>query len=293
MCIKIVPIKILALKKYWKTLKSIKIERFQQALILFAKRMATNIVKFLRAENKRLLSLVSKLTGTIETIHFQLEQKEDTLAKRRVEVATLHEACAKYKRARDRPVQLPIHLSPAVSSSISSFTIPLNVIHDDLVTNDSGCLRCEKAKDIFGELRVAMDAFAEKLSTAFAAKEAQFEERLSTAKREKDSEIEKLAASLAKKKRKEEERRQRIERQKDESKQEYEDTMRQMAEMEAQQQVTLQHQLREIDERHLQQEREAAQRLRRIDEEHLQRVHAIQQRAVVQSRQRRGVADAA
>ena len=107
--------------------------------------MASKSVRFLCAENKRLQSLVTKLTGTIETIHLQIKQNESDLAKRRIEVATLHEACAKYKRLRVRLFQRPIHLSPAVSSSISSFTIPLKAIHGEIVANDSGCMRCEKA----------------------------------------------------------------------------------------------------------------------------------------------------
>ena len=45
--------------------------------------MASNRVKCLLAENKRLQSLVGKLAGTIQTIHLQIEQKEDALAKRR------------------------------------------------------------------------------------------------------------------------------------------------------------------------------------------------------------------
>ena len=62
--------------------------------------MASNKVKYLLVENTRLQSLVAKLAGTVETIHCQLKEKEDALAKRRIEVATLHQACAKYKLAR-------------------------------------------------------------------------------------------------------------------------------------------------------------------------------------------------
>ena len=239
--------------------------------------MASNSVKFIRAENKRLQSLVAKLTGTIETTHLQLMQKESDLAKRRIEVATLHEAFRLFQR------------SPAVSSSISSFTIPLGAIPGEIVANDSGCMRCEKAKDTFGELRVAIDAFAEKLQTAFSAKEAQFEEKLNTALKEKDGEIEKLAAALAKRKRKDQERRQRAERQRAEN----EETMRQMEEMKAQQDRMLEQHRIEMEERKLQDQRKTAQELREIEEEHVRRVHTIHQRAVVQSRQRRGVADAA
>ena len=242
--------------------------------------MASNSVKFLRAENKSLQSLVAKLTGTIETIHLHLKQKDDALAKRRIEVATLHQACAKYKRPRIRPVQRPSHLSPAVTPSKSSLTI------------DADCLRCQKATYVFGELKEAVDAFAEKLNAALAEKEAKFEE-LKTALNEKDREIEKLAAKLAKKKRKEQERRLRIERQEAEERQEYEDTMRQMAETQAQEQRALDDRLQAIEERKLQHERESARELREIEEDHLQRVRAIHTRAMVQSRQRRGVADAA
>ena len=243
--------------------------------------MASNSVRFLRAETKRLQSLVAKLTGNNEVISLQLKQKEDALAKRRIEVATLHQACAKYKRARVRPVQRASPISPAVPPSMSSLTI------------EAVCLRCQKAIGVFGELKEAVDAFTEKLNTTLAAKEVQFEEQLNTALKEKDNEIEKLANALAKKKRKEQERRARVERQKAEERQEYEDTMREMAEMQAQQQEALNDRLRVIEERKLQHQRENAQRLREIEEEHVRRVHAIHQRAVVQSRQRRGVADAA
>ena len=259
--------------------------------------MASNSVKFLRGEIKRLESLVAKLTGSNEALSLQLKQREDDMAKRRIEVATLHQACAEYKRTRRLSAATPLIATP-------------NAIKQAVSTIDAVCLRCQKSKDTFGELKAAIDAFAEKLRTAFAAKEAQFAEKLSTALSEKDSEIAKLAAALAEKERKEEERRQRVDRQKAESRQEYEDTMRRMAEMHAQQQRTSEQKRRDMDERKhqheresarelaeirerkLQHEREAAQELRDIEERHLQRVQAIQQRAVVQSRRRRGVADA-
>ena len=57
-------------------------------------KMAFNIAKCLRAENKRLQSLVTKLTDTNEALNLQLKRKEDDLTKRRIEVATLHQACA-------------------------------------------------------------------------------------------------------------------------------------------------------------------------------------------------------
>ena len=258
--------------------------------------MASQSLKLLRAENKRLLSLVSKLTGTIETIHLHFEQKE---TKRRIEVVTLNQACANYKRAR----------RPSAATTTPFITKP-NAIKQAVSTIDAVYLRCQKSKDNFGEIKAAIDSFAEMLNTAFALKEAQFEEKLSTVLSEKDCEIAKLAAALAEKERKEEERRRRIERQKAESRQEYEDSMRRMAEMHAQQQRTSEQQRRDMDERKqqherelarelaeiqerkLQHEREAAQELRDIEERHLQRVRAIQHRAVVQSCRRRGVADA-
>ena len=158
--------------------------------------MASQSLKLLRAENKRLLSLVSKLTGTIETIHLHFEQKD---TKRRIEVATLHQACANYKRAR------------RLSDATTQFIAITNAIKQAVSTIDAVCLRCQKSKDTFGELKEAIDAFAEKLRTALAAKEAQFEEKLSTALKAKESEIVMLAAALDAKERKEEERRQLIE----------------------------------------------------------------------------------
>ena len=265
--------------------------------------MAFNGLKCLRGENKRLQSLVAKLS-------LQLKQKEDELAKRRVEVATLHQACAKNKRARIVPVQL---LSTAAAAT--PFTTTANTL-------DAVSLRCEKAKDVFSELKLALEAFAAKLSTTFAEKEAQF----SSALREKDDEIGKLGAALAKKEREEEERRQRIQRQKAEeqerTRKHMEDTIREMSEMEEQQRLSLEEWRRDFDkrkqeddrksqqrrreteesgrrrqqqieERRLQQQRETQQRLREIDQIYLEQVRLIEQRPVVQRRQRSGVADAA
>ena len=271
--------------------------------------MAFNSVKFLRGENKRLQSLVTKLTGTNEAFSLQLKQKENALAKRRNEVAILHQACAKYKsRARTAPLQ----------RLTTPSTIELAV-----------CLRCEKAKDVFDQLKVTVEAFAEKLNTSL---------------KEKDAEIEKLAAALAERDRRDEERRQRIEKQKaderERASQRYDDSLRKMVEMEAQQQLQLDEQqrkleeqqrqnqleneqrlreieerklehqrlselrLREIDEsarrdkrlreeRRLQRERESEQQRRAIDQRFLEQVRLIEQRQVVQRRQRTGVADAA
>ena len=212
--------------------------------------MASSKVKYLLVENKRLQSLVAKLAGTIETIHSQLEQKENALAKRRIEVATLQQACAKYKsRARIAPVQR---------------TLP----------TDTVCLRCTKAKDVFGELKEAVDAFAEKLNAALADKEAQC-----SAQREKDDEIGKLRAALDERDRRDEERRQRIERQnvdeRERSRKDYVDTIKEMAEMKARNQRTLELKFLEIEE-------QRRQNLRRYE-----------QRLVVIQRQRTGVADAA
>ena len=249
--------------------------------------MTSISMKFLRTENKRLLSLVSKLTGTIETIHFQLEQKEDTLAKRRIEVATLHQACAEYKRTRRLSAATPLIATP-------------NAIKQAVSTIDAVYLHCQQSKDTFSELKAAIDSFAQKLSTALS---------------EKDSEIAKLVAALAEQERKEEERRQLIERIEVEARQSYDETrtpLQQQRLLEQQQQLReseqrlkdiqerkVQHEresaqrMEEIKERKLQHERQTAQELRYIEEEHVRRVQAIHQRAVVQSRQRRGVADAA
>ena len=254
--------------------------------------MASNSVRFIRSENKRLQSLVDKLIGNNAALSLQLKQKEDALAKRCIEVATLHDTCSKYKRARIAPV---LRILPTTSVAV--------------------CLRCQKATGVFGELKEAVDAFAEKLNAALAAKEAQFEEKLSTALKAKESEIVMLAAALDAKERKEEERRQLIERIEVEARQSYDETR---TPLEQQRLLEQQHQLREseqrlrdieerkvqheresaqrmeeIKQRKLQHQRESAQRIRDLEEQHLQRVQLIHQRALVQSRQRRGVADAA
>ena len=110
--------------------------------------MTSNIVQYLRV-------------GTIETMHLQLKQKEDNLTKRRVEVATLHQACAKYKRARVAP--------STIASTIKQAVLPSTTNDADL------CSRCEKAKDVFGELEQAVDAFAEKLNATLKEKEGEIE----------------------------------------------------------------------------------------------------------------------
>ena len=65
--------------------------------------MPLDTVKALRSENKRLQSLVARLTTKNETMSAQLKEQEDALAKRRGEVAVLHQACAKYKRLLHQP----------------------------------------------------------------------------------------------------------------------------------------------------------------------------------------------
>ena len=255
--------------------------------------MQFNTVKFLRAENRRLQSVNAKLTGNNEALSLQLKHKEDALAKRRFEVTILHQACAKYKRARH-------HLSAAAATSLNTApTIKQTVSTSDVSTTiDADCLRCQKANDAFErQLKVALEGLAEKLSTLFAEKEAQF----NTTLREKDGEISKLVATLAAKERAEEESRQRIEWQKAEeqerARQHIEDTIKEMAEIKEQKQRELderQSQRRRLaEERELQLERESAQRLRQIDERHDQRVRLIHQQFVVLGRQQAGVADAA
>ena len=73
--------------------------------------MPQNQVTAQRAEIKRLQFTVSKLTGQTETMSLKIEQLEDALAKRRSEVATLHQACAKNKRARIVCAQRLRHLT--------------------------------------------------------------------------------------------------------------------------------------------------------------------------------------
>ena len=255
--------------------------------------MQFNTLKCVCAENKRLQSLVTKLTGTIETIHLQLKQKEVGLAKRRIEVATLHQACAKYKRARH-------HLSTTATSLTTARSIKQAVSTSDVqpTTIVADCLRCQKANEVFErELKVALEGLAEKLRTEFAEKEAQF----TSALREKDDKIGKHVANLAAKERAEQERRLRNERQRAEervrAKKHYQDTIRKMDEMKARNQ-------RESDELHAEQqrlarereleiERDTAQRLREINERYAQRVRLNEQQFLVDRRRRTGVADAA
>ena len=238
--------------------------------------MASNKVKYLLVENKRLQSLVAKLAGTVETIHCQLKEKEDALAKRRIEVATLHQACAKYKRARAvAPVQRSPHLR-ANTSTIQQAVLLLPTTSNASLLNDVAvCSRCQKGRDVFGQLEQAVDAFGEKLDAALAAKEVQ----LISALREKDDEIGKLVATLAERDRRDEEERQRIKKQKAEERerrrQNYEDTLREMGEME------------ERNERMLK------LKFRKIDEDGLQHLRRFGLRHVVVQRQRTGVADAA
>ena len=251
--------------------------------------MQFNGIKCLRAENKCLQSLVGKLTATNEVFCLQLEQKENDLTKRRNEVATLHQACAKYKRARH-------HLSTAAtfSTTASPFKQGVSTRDSQPTTIEADCLRCQKANDVFDrKLKVALEG----LKLKFAAKEAQFNLTL----REKDDEIGKLVATLDAKERAEQDKRQRIERQRAEERerqmQHVEDTIREMAVMKARNQRELDEQRsqrqRLAQERELEIERKSAQRLRAIDERHAQQVRLIEQQSVVLRRQQTGVADAA
>ena len=250
--------------------------------------MQFNSMKCLRAENKCLQSLVTKLTGTNEALSLQLKQKEDTLKKRRIQVAALHQACAKYKRSRH-------HLSIAATYSTSARPIKQAV---QQTTSEADCLRCQKANEVFErELKVALEGLAEKLKTEFAEREAQF----NTALKEKDDECSKLIATLAEKERTEQKRRQRIERQRAEervrAKKHYQDTIRKMDEMKARNQRESDERRSQLqrlaDERDLQLERETAQRLREINERHDERVRLNEQQFLVVRRRRTGVADAA
>ena len=88
--------------------------------------MPQDQVKAMRAEIKRLQSSVSKLTGQTETMSLRIEQLEEALVKRRSEVANLHQACAKNKRARIVCAQRLRHLSirTAQTSHASAAAIP-------------------------------------------------------------------------------------------------------------------------------------------------------------------------
>ena len=263
--------------------------------------MQFNSMKCLRAETKRLQSLVAKLTGTNEALSLQLKQKEDALVKRRIEVATLHQACDKYKLNNriTSTQQLSHRLSTAATSLATALTIKKAVSTSDVPTTiEAACLRCQKANDVFErKLKVALERLAEKLKTEFAEKEAQY----TSALREKDDEISEVVATLAAKERAEQEKRLRVERQRAEervrAKKHYEDTIRKMAEMKARNQRESDERRAQIqrlaDERDLQLERETAQRLREINERYAQQSRLIEQQSVVLRRRRAGVADAA
>ena len=198
------------------------------------------------------------------------------MAKRRIEVATLHQACAKYKsRARIAPVQRPSHLQEACSSTKTSTIMRTLPTTSASLTNEAVCSPCQVATDVFGELKEAVDAFAEKLNAALADKEAQF----SSALKEKDDEIGKLRTTLAERDRRDQERRRRIQRRRDEDierdRQDYEDTIKEMAEMEKRNKLMLERKFAKLDED------------LRI---HLRRIHL---RSVVIQRQRTGVANSA
>ena len=258
-------------------------------------------MKCLRAENKRIISLVAKLTATNEALSLQLKQKEDALTKRRIEVATLHQACAKYKRNnRIALTQRVSHRLPKAATSMNTaLAIKQAVSASDVPTTiEAACLHCQKANDVFErQLKVALEGLAEKLRTEFAEKEAQY----TSALREKDDQIGKHVATLAAKERAEQEKRQRIERQRAEEQerqmQHIEDTIREMAEMKARNQRQLDEQRaqrqRLARERELQRERESAQRLKEIDERFAQQSRLIELQSVVLRRRRAGVSDSA
>ena len=133
-------------------------------------------VKFLSGENKRLRALNAQLSATNESMSMQLKQKDDALAKRRGEVATLHQACAKNKRARivfaQRLRSLKVATGNPTSTLISS---PQETPGDKKRTNEpiiqpgaeqskpatdiaepervaAVCSRCERMQDLLGDI---------------------------------------------------------------------------------------------------------------------------------------------
>ena len=247
-----------------------------------------NPIKCLRADNKRLQSLVAKLTGTNETLGLQLKLKEEALTKRRIEVATLHQACAKYKQARAiapikraTPLTVPFTIKQAMPTAATTTTAT--------TTTNSVCSHCQK---LFGEMKETL--------------KAQFDERLKTALKEKDGEIERLAAAMADKERKDEERRERKLQKKAKESQSadhyIEDTIRKMADIEQEQHRQLQQRLSVMDERYAQERRVAAERESQRQRESQQRIRVSEERHAEQvrlyelavlRRRRIGVADAA
>ena len=138
--------------------------------------MTLDTVKALRGENKRLQCLVAKLTARNETMSAQLKQQEDTLAKRRCEVAVLHRACAKYKKTSPptstKAKQSTITTcppSPNRHPKTSSRPAPRIVIHVPTSPTEPACLRCpqtdEKLSDALTESERMPSVLAEKETT--------------------------------------------------------------------------------------------------------------------------------
>ena len=83
--------------------------------------MPRDQIKTMRAEIKRLQWSVARLTETNEIMSLKMKQQEDALTTRRIEVATLHQACAKHKRTiRIVSAQQLGHLSTKTVNSQSS-----------------------------------------------------------------------------------------------------------------------------------------------------------------------------
>ena len=146
----------------------------------------------LRGEIKRLQCVVAKLSGTNESMCVTLKQKDDTLAKRRCEVATLHRACAKYKRAqlvfaqrmrnpthspsKTKPL-LPIGVSTSTRQETSTLNIPPAAVDQPTQPPDAEqskptttsaepvervavCSRCERMHAFFDEVGKRSDKMA-------------------------------------------------------------------------------------------------------------------------------------
>ena len=85
-----------------------------------------NQFKAMRAEIKRLQCSVAHLAETNEIITLKMKQQEGVLAKRRTEVATLHQACAKYKRDKMVSAHRSHHLATRTVNSPTSIQAVFN-----------------------------------------------------------------------------------------------------------------------------------------------------------------------
>ena len=141
--------------------------------------MQQSKIKTPPGDNKHLQCVVAKLSKTNKSMSLLLEQQDDALAKRRSEVATLHQACAKYKRAQlvfaQRLRNLTVTVRPAASVSTTPLpadtsTTPATPVDQPPTAEPDAekskppsdiaepervaavCSRCERMQDLLGDI---------------------------------------------------------------------------------------------------------------------------------------------